>query len=135
MSYTTPTTYTIRDNAGAVISNMYAQEISRSAFTSATQTDLLAPRRRDEDIGADEVRRFIGWRRIEGSKRKWPFELHAELCDGTTEWVPVWRSIGTISKRGVFKEAVSGKNLGVLRPADTYLQRVPTLKTAVFDTL
>jgi hypothetical protein len=134
---TRPVTYTIEDAAGDVYKNVYAQEIMRTQFTTETQTQLLAPRARDDEVGPDQVRRFVGWRRIPKGKsraRKFPFELHAELGDGSREWVGIWRYIGVETRNG-FKEATSGSNLGILRPADEYVMSVPELKSEVYDRL
>jgi hypothetical protein len=120
-----------------VFKNVYAEELMLTQFDTASQTRLLAPRVRDDEIGPDQVRRFVGWRRIPkgpSRARKFPFELHAELGDGSKEWVPVWRYIGRETRQG-FKEATSGANLGILRPADEYVMGIPELKEEVYDKL
>ena len=64
-------------------------------------------------MGPDKVKRFIGWRKIPGNKRKWPYELHAEYGDGEKEWVAcVEMHRGTLSKDGVFKEQSTARDSG-----------------------
>jgi hypothetical protein len=46
----------------------------------------------------------------------------------------VWRYIGRETRQG-FKEATSGANLGILRPADEYVMGIPELKEEVYDKL
>jgi hypothetical protein len=102
-----------------------------------TQTQLLAPRKKDDEVGPEQVRRFDGWRRIPkgmSHARKFPYELHAELGDGSREWVQVWRNICVETRNGL-KEATSWSNLGILRPADENVMSTPKLKREVYDRL
>ena len=59
-----PVTYTLLDAAGSIVPGSYYEpKLARTAFTSKSQTEPLAPRMREEDVGPDQVKRFIGWRK------------------------------------------------------------------------
>jgi hypothetical protein len=117
--HTKPVTYRIADNSGDVIEgSFYEAELLKSTFSSQTQQELLAPRRK---AGPNEVDRVISFRISPTDKSRFgKYLLLLQYGDGEREEAPLSNFVGRVVK-GKF-QATQRNPDQVLRPIDEFLK-------------